>query len=63
LARSNAALLALRERVGLPANELGLGLRLDDAAKVAQDRPQRALDPATGAIALAEGGLKRVYES
>ena len=41
----------------------GLGLRLDDAAKVAQDRPQRALDPATDAIALAEGGLKRVYES
>ncbi len=56
-------MLALRERVGLPANELGLGLRLDDVAAVAQDRPQRALDPATDSVTWAEGGLKRVYES
>jgi hypothetical protein len=39
------------------------GLGLDDAAGVAQDRPQRARDPATDAVTWAEGELKRVYES
>jgi hypothetical protein len=41
----------------------GPGLGLDDAAGVAQDRRQRARDPAIDAVALAEGELKRVYES
>jgi hypothetical protein len=42
---------------------VGSGLRLDDAAGGAQDRPQRARDPATDADTWAEGELKRVYES
>ena len=41
----------------------GPGLGLDDAAGVAEDRPQRARDPATDAVTWAEGELKRVYES
>ena len=41
----------------------GAGLRLDDAAGVAQDRPQRARDPATDAVTRTAGELRRVYES
>jgi hypothetical protein len=36
-----------------------LTMRLESA----QDRPQRARDPATDAVTWAEGELKRVYES
>jgi hypothetical protein len=41
----------------------GPGLRLDDAAGVAQDRSQRARDPTTDVVTWTAEEFKRVYAS